>query len=386
MKLLFVSNLFPDAGEPYRGLDNVTVLHHLRERGHEIRVLAPRPVLRRRAFTPRDKDDVLRPVFLPVPYVPKLGGLFNHRLMAAALRPALSCLRREEPWDLVLTSWLFPDGWAVAHAAGPGPLALIAQGSDVHVYLNSRLRREAILEACSGAGAVITRSESLAHLLAGAGVEAGRLRPIHNGVDTAVFHGGDAVEARRRLGLEATGSWLLSVGNLLPVKDPEFLLRAFARIASARPEVRLALAGRGPLRPVLEAQAAALGLTERVRFLGPLEAAMIGDWMRAADLLVMTSRNEGLPNVILEAQACGLPVVSTRVGGIHEVVDASWKGDLTMPGDLAAWSDAVLARLARPAERDRLAALGMARAWPEVAEVYENALNTALAQAARAAD
>jgi glycosyltransferase involved in cell wall biosynthesis len=81
-----------------------------------------------------------------------------------------------------------------------------------------------------------------------------------------------------------------------------------------------------------------------------------------------------------------LPVVATRVGGIHEVVDADWKGHLIPPGDLIAWSDAVLARLAQPAERERLATLGMARAWPNVAVSYENALNAALAQAAGAAD
>lgn len=386
MKLLFVSNLFPDTGEPYRGLDNATVLHHLHARGHEVRVLAPRPLLRRRTFEPRAIDRPLNPQFLPVPYVPKLGGLFNHRLMAAALRPALARLRREQSWDLVLASWLFPDGWAVAQAADAGPLALIAQGSDVHVYLRSRPRRAAILAACARAGTVITRSESLAHLLGAAGVESGRLRPIHNGVDTGVFHGGDTVAARQRLGLAETQRWLLFVGNLLPVKAPDFLLRAFARIAAACPEARLALAGRGPLRSALEAQAAALGLAERVRFLGPLDAAAVADWMRAADLLVMTSRNEGLPNVILEAQACGLPVVATRVGGIHEVVDEPWKGELTPPGDVSAWSAAVLARLAAPAERERLAVLGMARAWPNVAATYENALNTALAQAACAAD
>jgi glycosyltransferase involved in cell wall biosynthesis len=123
-----------------------------------------------------------------------------------------------------------------------------------------------------------------------------------------------------------------------------------------------------------------------VRFLGPLDATVVADWMRASDVLVMTSRNEGLPNVVLEAQACGLPVVATRVGGIHEVVDAPWKGDLTPPGDLMAWSAAVLARLEQSAERARLADLGMARAWPNVAATYEAALNTALAQPGGRAD
>jgi len=382
MRILFISNLFPDTTEPYRGLDNVTVLHHLRALGHEARALSPRPMLRRRPLLPRGMDAVFAPEYVPALYVPKAGGLFNHRLMAAALRPALARLRASWKWDVVLASWLFPDAWAAAHAGADAPLALIAQGSDVHVYLKSRPRRAAILDACSRARAVITRSESLAVLLGGAGVPGVKLKPVHNGVDTGVFHGGDRSEARRALGLPEDGRWLLFVGNLLPVKDPEFLLRAFQRVNRAENDTRLALAGRGPMRAALEKCAAELGIAGRVRFLGPQDAAQIGQWMRAADLFCMTSRNEGLPNVILESQACGLPVVSTRVGGIHEVVDEVWKGALTPPGDLDAWVDAALQRLRQPAGRARLSELGMARAWPNVARFYENALNEALAQSA----
>lgn len=378
MKIVFISNLFPDSAEPYRGLDNVTVLHHLRARGHDIRVLCPRPALKPRRLQPRGMDEALAPRFIHAPYVPKIGGLFNHRLMAAALRPALRRLRREWQWDIVLASWLFPDAWAAAHAAGPGPLALIAQGSDAHVYLKSPPRRRAILDACARAGGIITRSGSLSVLLAEAGVAREKLHPVHNGVDTRVFHGGDQAEARAALGLPAEGRWLLFVGNLLPVKDPAFLLRAFQKIATAHPGARLALAGRGALRESLEKTAADLGISGRVRFLGPQDAAQIGAWMRAADLFCMTSRNEGLPNVILESQACGLPVVATDVGGIREVVDEPWKGSLVPLDDLDAWVAAALDHLSQPAGRARLSQLGMARAWPNVAAIYEQHLQNAL--------
>ena len=385
MKILFVSNLFPDTGQPYRGLDNVTLLHHLHERGHHVRALSPRPSLRARPLQPRPQDLPLQPRLLPVPYVPKLGSLFNHHLMARALRPALRQLAAESPWDVLLVSWLFPDAWAATRAARSvlpqAPRVLIAQGSDVHQYLKSRLRRSAILSACADAAAVITRSRSLSEMLAAHGAPADRLHPIANGVDTRVFHGGDLTEARRQLDLDPNDRWLLFVGNLLPVKNPEFLLRAFARLSATHgPRLRLALAGKGPLRPRLEALAQELGLAHQTRFLGPLDAIDIGRWMRAADLLALTSVNEGLPNVILEAQACGLPVVSTDVGGIREVLADPTTGLLTPAGDLDAWTHAADLLLRNPPDRTRLSQHGMTRSWPSTATAYEKILQLSLAQ------
>jgi hypothetical protein len=139
MKLLFVSNLFPDTGEPYRGLDNATVLHHLHARGHEIRVLAPRPVLRRRAFAPRELDLPLRPEFLPVPYVPKLGGLFNHRLMAADLRPALARLRRD------------------IDEAAPGALLIVEDANEAERCDAQVWRDDTVLAAFDGAIDILQR-------------------------------------------------------------------------------------------------------------------------------------------------------------------------------------------------------------------------------------
>lgn len=387
MRILFVSNLFPDADQLYRGLDNRIILHHLRARGHDVRVVSPRPCLGRKRFAARADDSALRPLFLPVGYVPKLGGWFNHRLMARALTPVLGQIAADWRWDVVLGSWLFPDGWAVCRAArrarGEAPVVLIAQGSDAHHYLKSPPRKRAILQACEAAARVITRSRSLAALLTGHGVEAGRLWAVHNGVDVGVFHRGDREEARARLGMAGDEIWLLFVGNLLPVKDPEFLLRAFARLArEPGRRLRLALAGKGPMRPQLEALARELGVAEQTRFLGPLDAEGIACWMRASALLVMSSRNEGLPNVILEAQACGLPVVSTRVGGIAEVITDKTAGLLTPPGDMDAWVEAVEVLLKASPDRDALASRGMERTWQATAAAYEEILELALASAA----
>lgn len=384
-RLLFISNLFPDESEPYRGLDNVTALHALRERGWDIRVLAPRPwfplLKAARQSMPRAQDAPFQPRYVPALYLPKTGGVANHHLMAAALRRGLRDVLTDFEPDVTLASWLYPDGWAAWQAmrerAGH-PVVLLAQGSDVHRYLKSPPRRRAILDALAATQGCICRSKSLAGMLAEAGADARKLHPVYNGIDTAVFNPSGWLPESSSVPAEAPV--LLFVGNLLPVKDPEFLVKAFAglqgRVAGSQPH--LVLAGKGPMRESLEALAGRLGIRERTHFLGPQSAPQIAAWMRRSSLLVMTSRNEGLPNVILESQACGLPAVATDVGGIHEVVDEPWKGRLTPPGDLRSWIDAVLAMLQNPPSSDSLAEIGSARTWQATALAYEQVLDAAI--------
>ncbi len=384
-RLLFVSNLFPDGAEPYRGLDNATVLHHLWDRW-DIRVVALRPTLNawlptaQKRWEPRTQDALFAPQYLPVLHVPKMGGLFNHHLVRAALRPVLREIRREFTWDVMLASWLFPDGCAAQAVATEldTPCALIAQGSDVHRYLKSGPRRRAILEAVSGSKAVITRSRSLATLLADAGASSSRLHPVHNGVDITTFCDGDREQTRAELGVETSEKTVLFVGNLLPVKNPELLLHAFAHVREVcTVPVRLALAGKGPLRESLGQLADTLGLAESVRFLGPLLAPDIARWMQAADVLCLSSLNEGLPNVVLEAMASGLPVVATKVGGINEIIDAEWKGRLVTSGDEAGLAAALSEVLQAPPDRSRIAHYGSGLSWEETAEAYHRLLLSA---------
>ncbi len=387
-RLLFVSNLFPDSRESYRGLDNVTVLHELRKRhACEVRVIAPRawlPGLAARADWPpqsREVDACFAPRYVRAAYVPRFGSRFNHHLMRLSLARTLRQLRQEFPWDVLLASWLYPDGWAAAAEARrfATPCVLIAQGTDVHTYLKMPARKRRILEAVGWSAGVITRSRSLASMLAAAGAESNKLHPIPNGVDTAVFHPGAASEARASLGVPQDAKVLFFVGNLLPVKDPEMLVRAFAELSGRGLGGRLILvvAGKGPLRNEMERLAREVGVFAQTRFEGPVDSQTVAQWMRAADLLCLTSRNEGLPNVILEAQASGLPVVATDVGGIAEVVDAPHKGLLARVGDVRAWVDAAESLLRDPRDRRRIAVEGVLRDWDQTCERYWKVLSSA---------
>ncbi len=378
-RLLFVSNLFPDQAEPYRGLDNATVLQHLRDRW-DVRVISPRPSMgawygRSSDLHARPIDEPLRPVFLPVPYVPRFGSRWNHQLMARRLRPELAKVSSDFKWDVVLSAWLFPDGCAVAACADERPFHLIAQGSDVHRYLGDSARRAAILAAGQSARSVITRSRSLADALVSAGESKSKVHAIHNGVDLSCFRLTDKAAAREALNLKANERILLFVGNLLPVKDPTLLVKAFGLLCQKQPadNWRLVMIGKGPLRGELVALAASLGISERVTLPGPLPAADVARWMNAADVLSLTSHNEGLPNVVLEALACGLPIVSTAVGGISEVVDAPWKGILCEKRDPTLLADAV-AQMAAESEPPRIAAAS-ARSWQATADQYHSLLS-----------
>lgn len=386
-RLLFISNLFPDTTAPYRGLDNATVLHWLaKQNGWEIDSIALRPTLSparllgepSRCWQPRAGDAVLHPAFLAVPYAPKIGSWLNHRLYSWRLREVLRRKVKQHRPDIVLASWLFPDGCAAARLCEPLglPCVLITQGSDTHQYLAMPPRDRHILAAIRRSEAVITRSRDLAKRLAAAGADEVKLHPIYNGTDIELFRIRDQAGARAELGIAHSGKIALFVGNLEPVKNPFLLLESFAiHIRSQQDaDTLLVMAGKGPLRPALEKQAAELGIAGRVRFTGPLPARRIALWMSAADMLCLSSINEGFPNVILEAMASGLPVLSTDVGGIHELLNDPGLGVLVKSDLQAEYAGALSQVLTTEWDRQAIAKTGGQFSWQAAADAYDRLL------------
>ncbi|RPH46479.1 MAG: glycosyltransferase [Burkholderiales bacterium] len=171
-----------------------------------------------------------------------------------------------------------------------------------------------------------------------------RLVEIPNGVDTARFRVPDAATrdaARAREGLSPDAFVVLCVASLSPIKRHEDLIAGFATLHAAQPNARLLLAGDGPLADALAAQATALGLGDAVRFLGVRDD--VGGLLSAADVFVLASDSEGMSNAILEAQACGLPVVATRVGGNPQLVAEGAEGFLVPARDPAGLARALAA-------------------------------------------
>jgi glycosyltransferase involved in cell wall biosynthesis len=175
------------------------------------------------------------------------------------------------------------------------------------------------------------------------------LRVIPNGVNTERYRAVPAEireNLRRLLGLTDAFVWL-AVGRFETAKDYPNMLRAFARVRERRAEARLLLVGRGSLQEETEALVRELGLTDAVRFLGV--RGDIPEVMSAADGYVLSSAWEGMPMVLLEAGAAGLPIVATRVGGNHEVVRDGVTGFLVPARDDGALGQGMLRLMELPA-------------------------------------
>jgi len=158
-------------------------------------------------------------------------------------------------------------------------------------------------------------------------------------------------EARRCLNLPADAYVVAWIGNFKPQKGPLDMARLAVRLTASRPNIHVLAAGDGAMRPQVEKLVAGV---ERVRLLGWSRRPQ--DLLAAADLLLHTAWFEGLPRVLVEALLSGLPVVSTDVDGIPEIVRDGENGLLFRPGDLDGLANAVLALHDDPALRGRLAA------------------------------
>ena len=375
-RLLFISNLFPDSRELYRGLDNATILHGLAEAEWSVRVLALRPSLPGlgRRVVPRAEDVKLKPQFLRVPYVPRIGSRVNHILYARALKPHLAALRGQ--FDVALTSWIYPDSCAVSRVAD-FPFVSIAQGSDVHQYMQDSVRRKIILSHMPRAAAIITRSGDLAQQLAAAGLNAAKIQPIYNGIDLTNFRPpepGEKEALRAEFGIPLGVPLILFVGNFLPINNPVIVVVGHRALRTFIPQAWMALIGGGPLEKEMRAR-----VSQNVKFVGRQTATEVARWMRAADCLVLPSVNEGVPNVILEAFASGLPVVASRVGGIPEVLSEKY-GRLIEPS-LTALADALMEVLSAKLDPALLAAHGRTFTWEKTTARYSELLRAVMAGA-----
>jgi glycosyltransferase involved in cell wall biosynthesis len=161
-----------------------------------------------------------------------------------------------------------------------------------------------------------------------------KVRVIPNGIDTQHFQPQPdrGRELRSQLGIPQLAPVVGIVAALRPEKNHELFLQAAAKVRNTLPEARFILVGDGPMRPSLEQLVKTLGLHDRVQFLG--NRSDVPDVLSAIDLLALTSHNEANPVSILEALSCGVPVVSTRVGSVHETVQHGVTGFLTEPGSV----------------------------------------------------
>jgi sugar transferase (PEP-CTERM/EpsH1 system associated) len=269
-------------------------------------------------------------------------------------------LRRERP--ALLHTWMF-------HANIPG--RVVGRLAGVPIILTSRRnvnigggQRELLSRLTSGMDDLVIAVCELARQaeIERAGVSPEKVVTVYNGLDAAEFAGVDQERAalvRQGLAIPRGTPVVAAVGRLHPQKDFPTLLRAMARVHEAVPGARLLVVGDGMLRGDLEAQARSLELSSSVVFTG--QRADVPELLNAVDLFALSSLWEGLPNVVLEAMAAGLPVVGTRVGGVPEVVVDGVTGILVPPRDPEALASGIAQLLSDSELSQRMGDAGRAR-------------------------
>ena len=362
-RVLIITNLFADPFGPTRATFNQQQFGRLSEQMN-VRIMVPVswvPVVRNPLAYWRLKQETQarwpQADYVIFWYLPVVGrGLHPLWLFLSLVlqRFPTLFLRR---WDCIFGSWGFPDG-VVAAVLGlltRTPLVIKVHGSDINIFTQKWAHRVQIRWALNRARAIVSVSKALDMRMTEIGVVPGRTTVLYNGVDPQRFHPVDSVQARQRHGFGLGDEVILYIGNILSTKGCGDLLEAFGRLAVKRPQSRLVYVGDGGMRKALEARAAALGLQDRVRFAGRVAHTELVSWFACASVFCLPSHAEGVPNVVLEAMACGTPVVATDVGGIGEILP-DFAGHLVPVQDVPTLAATIDKTLASAWDRERIVA------------------------------
>ena len=366
MKVLLFSSLYPSTVRPIHGIFVETRLRELLKTGQvQAQVVAPVPWFPSKsprfgeyaqfAATPRFEHrnglDVHHPRYL---LLPKVGMNLAPYTMALGALPTVRRLQREGfDFDLIDAHYYYPDGVAAGLLAKwlGKPFFVTARGTDLNLIPEYPFPRKLILKTASAASGSIGVCKALIDSLEQLGADPVKLHTLRNGVDLERFTPEPRELARQRLGLQTQGPYLLSVGHLIERKGHHIAIEALA----ALPGVTLLIAGSGPEERALKSLASRLGVSDRVHWAGVVPQTELKWWYSAADVLTLCSSREGWANVLLEAMACGTPVIATDIWGTSEVVSTEAAGRLMARRDARAladaWHDLMSAMPARAATR-----------------------------------
>lgn len=325
-----------------------------------------RPILPR--FEQMNGIEIHRPRWLSLPGVAKR---FDGWLMWRGSERCVRKLHERFGATLIDAHFLYPDGWAATRIAArlSLPSTITLRGSKDE-WLIGTDRERFLVEAMRSATKLFSVSQSLKENVAERlGIDADKVTVIGNGVDTVKFSPVDRSAARRRLGIAENEEVLLSVGGLIPRKGFHRVIPLIPRLRTRHPNLRYLIVGGGMTQANLQADLETLaryhGVSDAVVFCGPKRPEELSDYYSAADVFALATEHEGWANVFLEAMACGLPVISTRVGGNSEVVAEPLTGELVDWWDADAFADALDRALSCSWDRAAIIDYARANSWDD---------------------
>jgi glycosyltransferase involved in cell wall biosynthesis len=331
VRVVSITGLYPRSTAPALGVFIHQRVRAMAAEGMDVRVVSPLPwvppgpVPRRhakvRSTPPAEEIDGIPVIFPRYLMLPRVGMRIQAAGYARGLRRPLRRVVADFRPDLIDAHYLYPDACGVARVAREIGLPYVcsARGSDVKVLSAHAAVHRQVRAALADAAAVVAVSRDLAETMRERRLFDGPIDVIPNGVDTARFRPIPRAEARRRLGLPDTGTRFLCVGHLVPVHGQDLLLHGLAHADAPRDAV-VDLVGDGPQANDLRRLASDLGIAGRVILHGEVPHAAMPDWLAASNGAIQLSRSAGSPNAVLEALACGIPVLVTDLREMREAL------------------------------------------------------------------
>jgi glycosyltransferase involved in cell wall biosynthesis len=391
MRVLVLSSTFPNSSQPNRGVFIQERISRLAKRCDVI-VVSPIPwfpfnrwLRPDRAGASRVEDQNGLTVYHPRFFsLPRYGKFLDGFFYALSLVPFLVRLRRRFAFEVIDAHFAFPDGVA---ATLLGRLfhcpVVITLRESIARLATYQLHRPQIRWALSRAQRVTAVADYLRRIATGIGIPLERIRVIPNGVDLGAFALGEQARARQACGLPVDRPILLTVAALYGWKGQHLVVETLPELRKRFPNVFYVMVGgtraeESSYVPALRRRVSELGLENHVRFAGPQPHSTLGQWFNAANVCVLATRSEGCPNVLLESLACGVPVVSTNVGGVPEIIRSGVDGLLAPYGDLPALQTALLSALERRWDREALVRRAREFDWADAVEQALEELQHAL--------
>jgi glycosyltransferase involved in cell wall biosynthesis len=397
IRVLSLSLLYPNPAQPNQGVFIQRRLTHLGQMV-ELQVVSPFALVQYgnprgkrvrigNTSCPVRRQDGKVTVLHPRWFYPPFSGTLTAFWLFAQLLYRLRRLRRKFAFDILDTHFGFPDGVAGSLLASALniPFTITLRGNEPK-HSRSWLGRVLIAHALRRATRVFAVSETLRAFAIEMGAAADNVRTIPNGVDGNVFWPREKQLCRSKHGIPTNGRVIVSAGALVERKGHHRVIEALKMLAADGMAAQLLIVGgpgpEGAYERELRSLVTSLDLEDRVRFCGPVDADTMAELMSAADIFCLASSNEGWPNVVHEALACGTPVVATGVGAIPEML-AGGRGLIVPVNEPVHLEKALALALQMNWDRAAVSAWARARSWDEVASELYHEMETIVQARAR---
>jgi len=358
IRLLVLTTMYPQKIDDNSGIFIHNQIKHLQKAETKVKVIRPIPYAPKMLwFNPKWKsyglipeNDTIDEVSVYYPRYIRIPGKWFHSLSCYSMHSRIkkvvdSIIKGFKP-HIIHTHGVTPTGYVGLRLKNRYKLPYVCslRGSDIHTYpRNGKLSMHLTKQVISGADQLVSVSDDLKKIACTIAKPKREIQVIYNGCDlnTFFYNEEDRRKIRNELNILGNEKVIIFVGNISRNKGIFELIESFMKLKQIYLDLHLILVGLGPDYKAIQNIISSNGLNRKIHLAGSKPHNEIPHWLSAADIFVLPSYNEGLPNVVLEAMACGLPVVATTAGGIPEAIEDGESGILINKKDTESLKKAI---------------------------------------------